>query len=77
MKMNSYEPPSTEKRLWPKLPDNTLVETYKTASGLMKVYRVGGANVSVSPLSISTGLGLGADSLASSTLHGPQSSLTP
>ena len=33
--------------LWPKLPDNTLVETYKTASGLMKVYRVGGANVSL------------------------------
>ena len=33
--------------LWPKLPDNTLVETYKTASGLMKVYRVGGANISL------------------------------
>lgn len=33
--------------LWPKLPDNTLVETYRTASGLMKVYRVGGANVSL------------------------------
>jgi predicted aspartyl protease len=33
--------------LWPKLPDNTSVETYKTASGLMKVYRVGGANVSL------------------------------
>jgi predicted aspartyl protease len=33
--------------LWPKLPDNTLVETYRTASGLMKVYRVGGANASL------------------------------
>jgi hypothetical protein len=33
--------------LWPKLPDNTLVETYKTASGLMKVYRVEGANISL------------------------------
>ena len=33
--------------LWPKLPDNTLVETYRTASGLMKVYRVGGANISL------------------------------
>jgi hypothetical protein len=33
--------------LWPKLPDNTLIETYKTASGLMKVYRVGGANISL------------------------------
>jgi hypothetical protein len=28
--------------LWPRLPDNTIVETYRTASGLMKVYRVGG-----------------------------------
>jgi hypothetical protein len=27
--------------LWPRLPDNTVVETYRTASGLMKVYRVG------------------------------------
>jgi predicted aspartyl protease len=33
--------------LWPKLPDNTLIETYKTASGLMKVYRVGDANISL------------------------------
>jgi len=33
--------------LWPKLPDNTLVETYRTASGLMRVYRVEGANVSL------------------------------
>jgi predicted aspartyl protease len=33
--------------LWPKLPDNTSVETYRTASGLMKVYRVGGANISL------------------------------
>jgi hypothetical protein len=33
--------------LWPKLPDNTIVETYRTASGLMRVYRVGGACVSL------------------------------
>ena len=33
--------------LWPRLPDNTVVETYRTASGLMKVYRVGGAQVSL------------------------------
>jgi predicted aspartyl protease len=33
--------------LWPKLPDDTSVETYRTASGLMKVYRVGGANISL------------------------------
>jgi hypothetical protein len=33
--------------LWPKLPDNTIVETYRTASGLMRVYRVGGARVSL------------------------------
>ena len=33
--------------LWPKLPDNTLVETYRTASGLMRVYRVSDANVSL------------------------------
>jgi predicted aspartyl protease len=33
--------------LWPKLPDNIIIETYKTASGLMKVYRVRGANVSL------------------------------
>jgi hypothetical protein len=34
-------------------------------------------DMSVSPLSISTGLGLGVGSLASPTPHGPQSSLTP
>jgi hypothetical protein len=28
--------------LWPKLPEDTVVETYKTASGLMRVYRVRG-----------------------------------
>jgi|YelNatPaOPRAMG01_1025707.scaffolds.fasta_scaffold36427_5 hypothetical protein len=33
--------------LWPKLPDNTIVETYRTASGLMRVYRVEGARVSL------------------------------
>ncbi|NHV45222.1 MAG: hypothetical protein HA493_01065 [Candidatus Verstraetearchaeota archaeon] len=33
--------------LWPRLPDNTIIETYKTASGLMKVYRIRGANVSL------------------------------
>ena len=33
--------------LWPKLPEGVVVETYKTASGLMKVYRVGGARVSL------------------------------
>ena len=33
--------------LWPKLPENTVIETYKTASGLMRVYRVGGAKVSL------------------------------
>ncbi|MCC6013482.1 MAG: hypothetical protein LM593_03840 [Candidatus Verstraetearchaeota archaeon] len=33
--------------LWPKLPDNIIIETYKTASGLMKVYRIRGANVSL------------------------------
>jgi len=33
--------------LWPKLPDNTIVETYRTASGLMRVYRVEGAHVSL------------------------------
>ncbi|MCC6019172.1 MAG: hypothetical protein LM601_09080 [Candidatus Verstraetearchaeota archaeon] len=33
--------------LWPKLPDNTIMETYRTASGLMRVYRVGGAHVSL------------------------------
>lgn len=31
--------------VWPRLPDGTLVETYRTASGLMKVYRVRGAKV--------------------------------
>ncbi len=33
--------------LWPKLPDDTIVETYRTASGLMRVYRVRGARASL------------------------------
>jgi len=33
--------------LLPKLPEGTIVETYKTASGLMRVYRVGGADASL------------------------------
>ena len=31
--------------IWPHLPENTVVETYRTASGLTKVYRVPGAKV--------------------------------
>jgi hypothetical protein len=42
--------------LWPRLPDNTVVETYRTTSGLMRVYRVGGAHVSVSPLTVLGGI---------------------
>ena len=33
--------------LLPRLPEGTIIETYKTASGLMRVYRVGGACVSL------------------------------
>jgi predicted aspartyl protease len=33
--------------LLPRLPEGTIVETYKTASGLMRVHRVGGACVSL------------------------------
>ena len=33
--------------LWPRLPENTIVETYRTASGLMRVYRIPGARVSL------------------------------
>lgn len=33
--------------LWPKLPEDTIIETYKTASGLMRVYRVKGARTSL------------------------------
>jgi predicted aspartyl protease len=33
--------------LLPKLPDGTIIETYKTASGLMRVYRVGGGYASL------------------------------
>jgi hypothetical protein len=33
--------------IFPRLPDGTIVEMYKTASGLMRVYRVGGASTSL------------------------------
>jgi len=33
--------------VWPNLPDGTIVETYKSASGLMKVYRIKGAKASL------------------------------
>jgi predicted aspartyl protease len=33
--------------LIPRLPEGTVIETYRTASGLMRVYRVGGAYVSL------------------------------
>jgi len=33
--------------LWPRLPENTVVESYRTASGIMRVYRVSGALVSL------------------------------
>jgi len=33
--------------LLPRLPEGTVIETYKTASGLMRVYRVGGAYASL------------------------------
>jgi len=33
--------------LLPRLPEGTIIETYKTASGLMRVYRIGGAYVSL------------------------------
>ena len=35
--------------LWPRLPENTIVETYRTASGLMRVYRIPGAHLTSSP----------------------------
>lgn len=31
--------------IWPNLPENAVIETYRTASGLMRVYRVQGAKV--------------------------------
>jgi predicted aspartyl protease len=31
--------------IWPRLPESTIIETYKTASGLMRVYRIPGAKV--------------------------------
>jgi len=31
--------------IWPNLPEDTVIETYRSASGLMKVYRVRGAKV--------------------------------
>jgi predicted aspartyl protease len=33
--------------LLPRLPEGAIIETYKTASGLMRVYRVGGAYASL------------------------------
>jgi hypothetical protein len=33
--------------IWPRLPENTTIETYRTASGLMKVYRISGARISL------------------------------
>ena len=33
--------------VWPKLPDGTIIETYRSASGLMRVYRIKGARVSL------------------------------
>jgi predicted aspartyl protease len=33
--------------IWPRLPENTTIETYRTASGLMKVYRIPGARISL------------------------------
>ncbi len=40
-------PIKTAERLgvWPNLPEETLIETYKSASGLMQVYRIRGARV--------------------------------
>jgi predicted aspartyl protease len=34
--------------IYPRLPDGTIVETYKTAAGLMKAHRVGGASTALS-----------------------------
>lgn len=33
--------------VWPSLPDGTIVETYKSASGLMRVYRIRGIKASL------------------------------
>ncbi len=33
--------------IFPRLPDGTIVETYKTAAGLMKAYRVDGASTAL------------------------------
>ena len=38
---------ASELGVWPRLPDRTIVETYKSASGLMRVYRIKGAMVSL------------------------------
>ncbi len=40
-------PLDTAERLgvWPALPEGALVETYRSASGFMRVYRIRGANV--------------------------------
>lgn len=42
----SYEGDVAEKlKIWPKLPEDTIIESYRAASGLMKVYRVRNAKV--------------------------------
>lgn len=33
--------------VWPNLPDGTIVETYRSVSGLMRVYRIKGARASL------------------------------
>jgi predicted aspartyl protease len=33
--------------IYPRLPDGTIIETYKTAAGLMKAYRIGGASTAL------------------------------
>jgi len=33
--------------LLPRLPEGTIIETYKTASGSMRVYKIGGAYVNL------------------------------
>ncbi len=33
--------------LWPNLPENVLIETYRSASGLMRVYRVSNGKVTL------------------------------
>jgi hypothetical protein len=42
-------PASVAKKLgiYPRLPDGTIIGTYKTAAGLMKAYRIGGASTAL------------------------------